>query len=329
MNTLETVLTRFAEVFPIEEGWSEDRKFCVTDFGGKKFLLRFFDLEKADFKRTEFEMMKKVAAQGIPMCQPMEFGLCEDGAYCLLTWIEGINLSLALKDMDREKQYQYGAASGRILRRIQQTPVPPEELEESWEDYFNRKTDRRIAIAQGCPVNFRGQEEMTAYVQQHRHLLKGRPKTYQHGDYHVGNLMTDRSGAIQVIDFDRYEFGDPWEEFVRIIFDVEASVDFACGKIDGYFDCRVPEEFWELLMFYLASNEIAAPAWGLQFTDGTGEKMVRMAEEVYDWFDGMKNPVPSWYENQSKFAAAFREIMALSPAEYRRENGAKNTDSGQ
>lgn len=66
------------------------------------------------------------------------------------------------------------------------------------------------------------------------------------------------------------------------------------------FDCRVPEEFWELLMFYLASNEIAAPAWGLQFTDGTGEKMVRMAEEVYDWFDGMKNPVPSWYaERQS------------------------------
>ncbi len=35
------------------------------------------------------------------------------------------------------------------------------------------------------------------------------------------------------------------------------------------------------------------------------------------------------YENQSKFAAAFREIMALSPAEYRRENGAKNTDPGQ
>lgn len=35
------------------------------------------------------------------------------------------------------------------------------------------------------------------------------------------------------------------------------------------------------------------------------------------------------YENQSKFAAAFREIMALSPAEYRRENGAKNTDPRQ
>ena len=35
------------------------------------------------------------------------------------------------------------------------------------------------------------------------------------------------------------------------------------------------------------------------------------------------------YENQSKFAAAFREIMALSPAEYRRENGAKDTNTGQ
>lgn len=54
MDTLNAVLNRFAEAVPIDEGWSEDRKFCVTDFEGKKFLLRPCALEKAGFKRMEF-----------------------------------------------------------------------------------------------------------------------------------------------------------------------------------------------------------------------------------------------------------------------------------
>lgn len=297
-------MERFVSAVPIAAGWSADRKFCVTDTDGTKYLLRISSPEKEAYKRLEFQMMESVAALGIPMSRPVEFGVCEEGVYSLQSWIDGMDLSEALKPMGAETRYEYGVESGRILRRIQEAPVPPEENEESWDDYYNRKIDRRISAAVECPVKFRGQEDMIAYVKANRSLLKGRERTYQHGDYHVGNLMVDRQGRLQVIDFDRYEFGDPWEEFVRIKFDVEASADFARGRIDGYFGGKncVPQEFWKLLAFYLVSTETSSPNWACQFDAGAVQKSVQLAEGVYDWYDWkdgwISDPVPKWYRER-------------------------------
>lgn len=36
-------------------------------------------------------MMQRVAALGVPMCQPIEFGVYEDGVYTLQSWIDGID----------------------------------------------------------------------------------------------------------------------------------------------------------------------------------------------------------------------------------------------
>ena len=37
---------------------------------------------------------------------------------------------------------------------------------------------------------------------------------YQHGDFHPGNLIYMENGEIGVIDFNRWEVGDPYEEFL-------------------------------------------------------------------------------------------------------------------
>ncbi len=150
-------MERFVSAVPIAAGGSADRKFCVTDTDGTKYLLRISSPEKEAYKRLEFQMMESVAALGIPMSRPVEFGVCEEGVYSLQSWIDGMDLSEALKPMGAETRYEYGVESGRILRRIQEAPVPPEENEESWDDYYNRKIDRRISAAVECPVKFRGQ----------------------------------------------------------------------------------------------------------------------------------------------------------------------------
>lgn len=48
-------------------------------------------------------------------------------------------------------------------------------------------------------------------------LLNGRTQSYQHGDYHVGNMIISPDNALSIIDFNRSDFGDPWEEFNRIV----------------------------------------------------------------------------------------------------------------
>lgn len=63
----------------------------------------------------------------------------------------------------------------------------------------------------------------------HRHLFKGRPRTYQHGDYHIGNMMIGDDKQLYIIDFNRNDFGDPWEEFNRIVWCAPNTPLFATG----------------------------------------------------------------------------------------------------
>ena len=115
-------MERFVSAVPIAAGWSADRKLCVTDADGTKYLLRISSPEKEAYKRLEFQMTESVAALGIPMSRPVEFGVCEEGVYSLQSWIDGMDLAEALKSMDAKSRYG--------LRKIQEVPVPPEENEE-------------------------------------------------------------------------------------------------------------------------------------------------------------------------------------------------------
>ncbi len=65
----------FVSKCPINKGWSSDKKYCVTDKNGTRYLLRVSDIAEYDKKQLEFNMMKQVAALDVPMCQPIEFGV--------------------------------------------------------------------------------------------------------------------------------------------------------------------------------------------------------------------------------------------------------------
>ena len=79
----------FSTKYPINKGWSSDKKYCVTDKNGTRYLLRVSDIAEYDKKQSEFNMMKQVSALGVPMCQPIEFGTCDEGVYSIQSWIDG------------------------------------------------------------------------------------------------------------------------------------------------------------------------------------------------------------------------------------------------
>jgi len=215
--------------------------------------------------------------------------------YTIQSWIDGEDAEAIIPHMAKEKQYSYGVEAGRILRDIHSIPAP--EGQEEWESYFNRKIDRKIKNYEQCPIKYQNGQAFLDYVNENRHLLKGRPLCFQHGDYHIGNIMIDRTGQLNIIDFDRYDFGDPWEEFNRIVWCAQASPAFACGMVDGYFDGNVPMLFWRLLALYISSNTLSSVPWAIPFGEGEVQVMLKQAEDVLSWYDNMKNPIPTWYRN--------------------------------
>jgi len=42
-------------------------------------------------------------------------------------------------------------------------------------------------------------------------------RTFCHGDYHLGNMIVDKDREINIIDFNRWGYDDPYEEFNRLM----------------------------------------------------------------------------------------------------------------
>ena len=278
---------------PIEKGWSGDQKYRVLTADGTSYLLRVSPMDRLERRKEEFLRMQRVALLDVPMCLPVEFGICDAGVYALQSWIDGEDAETAIPVLPEEKQYAYGLDAGRILAKIHSIPASGEIP--AWEPRFNAKIDRKIAMYANCPLKYEGGQALLDYLAANRHLLKNRPQTYQHGDYHIGNMMIDRRGVLTVIDFDKDDFGDPWEEFNRIVWSAQSAPAFASGMVDGYFDGEVPVEFWQLLALYIASNTLGSLPWAIPFGEKEIAVMRTQAAQVLEWYDNMKNVVPSWY----------------------------------
>lgn len=285
----------FKKVEPVNKGWSSDKKYYIETTDGRKLLLRVADISEYGRKKAEFEMMKQVAALGVPMPQPVDFGTCDDGkcVYSLLTWCDGEDAETVLPHLTETEQYVLGIKSGEILRRIHSISAPKEQ--EEWGSRFNRKTSNKIEKYKACGIKFDGDNDIIGYIENNRHLLSGRPQSYQHGDYHVGNMIISPDKVLSIIDFNRPDFGDPWEEFNRIVWSATVSPYFATGQLNGYFGGRPPIEFFKLLAFYISSNTLSSIYWAIPFGEKEISTMKNQARDVLSWYDHMNNPIPNWY----------------------------------
>ena len=282
------------EKFPIDKGWSPAKKYRAVTASGENYLLRIEPQERIGRNVSHFLQMRNAAELGIPMSVPLEEGICPEGPYLIQSWIDGKDVEEILPSFSPEQQYAYGLEAGRILRKIHSIPAPAEV--KPWEEYFGRKIDRKLAAYENCPLKYDHGEELVAYIQAHRHLLKDRPQTFQHGDYHCGNMMVDSRGQLTIIDFDKWDYGDPWEEFNRIVWCAQCAPAFATGRIDGYFDGSVPEEFWQLLALYIANNCIGSLPWAVPYGEGEIQVMRRQAANILRWYDHFSTIIPSWYQ---------------------------------
>ena len=280
---------------PIDKGWSGDRKYCVATEDGETYLLRLTPPEKAEHFRQCYLHMERAAKLSVPMCLPVEFGACAEGTYAIHSWIDGEDAEAVIPALPAERQYAYGLDAGRILKKFHTLPPPPDAP--TWSERFNGKIDRKIALYAACPLKYEGGERFLEYIAANRRLLDGRPQTWQHGDYHIGNMMVDRSGVLTIIDFDRDDFGDPWEEFNRIVWCAQSAPAFATGMVDGYFDGDVPMEFWQLLALYISSNTLSSLPWAIPFGAAEITIMCDQAQEVLRWYDGMRTVIPAWYQD--------------------------------
>ena len=280
----------------INKGWSTDNKYLIKDDNNNKYLLRISSIDQYEKKLIEFNYLKKLEKIGLSMCKPIEFGTCDDGVYIIFSWIEGIDAQEYILNLSNKEQYEYGIIAGKELLKIHSLKAPSNIFD--WEERFNKKIDRKIKMYEDCPIKIDKANNLIEYINNNRHLLKNRNLVFHHGDYHIGNMMINENKELVIIDVNRADFGDPYEEFNRIVWCAQTSCYFASGIVDGYFNNDVPIDFWKVLALYISSNTLSSIPWAIPFGQEEIEVMINQTNDVLRWYDNMNTYIPSWYINK-------------------------------
>jgi aminoglycoside phosphotransferase (APT) family kinase protein len=279
----------------VHKGWSKDKKYYIKTIGGSELLLRTSDISQYDQKKQEYEAILLLDDQDTLMSRPLQFGICNGGqtVYSLLTWIDGEDAEKIIPMLSSEEQYQLGVTAGQYLKSMHQMPARKDQV--LWAVYYNGKIDKYITNYKTCGIHLKGADKVIQYIEANRYLLANRPQTFQHGDYHVGNMIVTKSGDLGIIDFNRFDYGDPWEEFNRITWCAFMSPAFASGRIHGYFNNDVPDLFLRLMALYIASNQLSSIHWAISFGEEEAANMLSRAEKVLEWYDDFRTYIPKWY----------------------------------
>ena len=144
-------------------------------------------------------------------------------------------------------------------------------------------------------------ETAIEFVKNNISLIWKEKPVYQHGDFHPGNLIYMNDGKIGVIDFNRWEVGDPYEEFYKLeSFGIEVSVPYSIGQIDAYFDDEIPNDFWSALAVYCAHAALFSIKWAEQFGQKDVDGMVERCHRAMKNYDNFNSIVPKWYGEDLK-----------------------------
>lgn len=284
----------------IEKGWSDDTKYYIETSDRQKLLLRIADIAHFSKKQREYRTVEMYAQLGFAMSLPIDFGMCKDGknVYMLLTWVEGNDLEQALPLLSETEQYRLGRMAGEILKKIHSIQILDEDIPQTTKV---QKKLKQLELYENSKVRIANDEIAIKFIKDNIDNIWSVPPVYQHGDFHPGNLILTPEHGIGVIDFNRWEIGDPYEEFYKLeSFGTKVSIPYCIGQIDAYFENNVPDAFWNVLAVYVAHASLYSIKWAEKFGQADIDHMVKICNKSFHHYDDFKQVKPIWYDDSWK-----------------------------
>jgi len=293
----EPSLSAIENVEYLPKGFSQDTKYVLSECGRPRYLLRMSHLKLRDRRRKEFDLLRKHHDRGIQCSEPLLFGVDETNGVCYLVvgFIEGECADEALPKLSENLQFDIGLASGRELRRLHELPCPDRSFD--WASHRWAKCMRNVNEIAEIRIDFPRRLEIERYVDRNRHLLDGRPVRFQHDDFHPGNMILRDGRLAGIIDFNRWDWGDPIHDFYKLPwFGFPVSVPFARGQVTGYFPEGVPSPFWPLYNLYVAMSFHASVCWAYRNERNEMEWWLDRIRDIIDTHDLATGCPPSWFQ---------------------------------
>jgi len=286
----------------INKGFSQDEKWKIEVRNGKQYFIRVADISHAEHKRVAFDYMKTFKELGVPVPEPISaLKLHEEAKYIEITeFMEGLDGEEILPTLSPKEQYEVGRKAGEALKMVHSIQL--KDVEETWDSYRIKKYDHYLKEYEKLEIKYFNLEATRRYIDKHLHLLKKRPVRFLHDDFHPANLMIHSKKLHAILDFDRYEWGDPVHDFHKIaLFTRNISAPFAIGQIHGYFKGNPSILFWQLYTTYVAMVFVSDIVWSVKNTPNSLDKMITRLHTVLDDHEHFTKDIPNWYKDDFQY----------------------------
>ncbi len=281
----------------INQGFSYDLKYYVRDKDDKEFFLRISDSSLYDRKKQEHEIITTITKLGVPSLQEIDFGNCNDGksVYMLQTWINGEILEAVLPTLSGDEQYRLGVEAGKILKKINSVKS---EVISDWDSVRLEQYLLSYKKYKQYGINYEYEKQINEYINQNLSLLEKETVSLVHGDYHVGNMILSPEQKIIIIDFDRFDWKAPIEDFYKLaVFSRNISIPFCKGQIDGYTDNNPSSQFWEMYCLYIAMTSFLSLLWGKMRSEEMYTYRKRLCDILIQDHNCFQDKIPRWYSS--------------------------------
>ncbi|WP_048148748.1 phosphotransferase family protein [Methanolacinia paynteri] len=295
----------------IEKGFSFEKKYLLSGTGERSYIARICEVNSEGVlarKREEFDLIRRLHGYSSLVPEAYLFGVSCDGKSCymVLEYVQGSDLEKAMPHFSGEEQYKLGLQAGRELLSLHRMDAP--RLPAEWHERYSRKYARKWArfSESGIETGVIDIEQLSRFISENEQYMRCQRETFLHDDFHPANLIADGGNLAGIIDFNRYDWGDPVHDFVKVAyFSSKISVPFSAGQIDGYNGGDVPKEFWKKYSLYTAMMMIQDMVWSHWYEEQTGspgeiERMQERTERVWSDHDGFRDEFPGWYRDFSE-----------------------------
>ncbi|WP_430748747.1 aminoglycoside phosphotransferase family protein [Bacillus cereus] len=286
-----------ANIEEISKGFSPDKKYIITNANNEKYLFRTGDIKEYERKKIEFQILNEMVKRNVQAQRPIEIGILEEEGVCysIFSYLEGEDAKKLLPTYSPKEQYDIGIEAGKDLAKMHTYEAPNNIL--PWYERAMKKYSKYVETYKTCGINIKNDDKIIKFIEENEIYLKNRPNRFQHDDFHLENIIVRDARYVGVVDFNGYDWGDPIHDFVKIaLFARDISSPYSIGQIEGYFNGRIPEEFWNLYAVYVGMTVFSSVVWTLLAAPHMLDDMLERLTIVLEDHNNFELSKPIWFQ---------------------------------
>ncbi len=292
---IEKQVGTIEEIIPIEKGFSSEKKFKLV-IDQADYLARISPIQSLPGKTQEFNLMRTLFDSGVRCNQPSHLLIDENSStVCtIFGYLAGVDAEEAIAEMPVEAQYEIGVDAGRDLKRINSLRGETS----NWKERKQNKHERYVRRSFDQAIRFKNDKRILRFIETHYDRSEAQFDTLQHDDFHLANIVINSGRYAGVLDFNRYDWGDPLHEFVKLEwFNWPVSQPFVLGQIDGYFGGRrITDDECLQIAVYIAMSIFSTAVWTLENYHRTWPETEASIHTILAHFDNFERIRPLWAE---------------------------------